>query len=216
MIKLIIYDDNERIRQSLQWLFEYNDKFTLCGIFANCMNISSQVKQFAPDFIIMDIEMPGRSGIEAVKIAKEINPEIKILMYTVFEDENKLFESICAGANGYLLKQSQPDKLIEAITDIMNGGASLSPILAKKLLDKMKAAPIEKVLFKDDFNLSVREKQILQLLVKGHSYKQIAPKCNISIETVRRHLSNIYNKLHVSCGTEAVTKALKYKIVDFD
>lgn len=208
-IKIAIYEDNERLRQSLGLLIGAAPDMLLCGNYPNCLNIAEEVKYTQPDVIIMDIDMPGISGTQGVRICKEARPETQIIMYTVFEDDERIFESLCAGADGYVLKKSGPQQLLDAIRNVYAGGAPMTPSIARKVIlhFRMKE-PAE-----ENFHLSPRELEILNCLVGGLSYKQIAAECHISLDTVRKHLQNIYNKLHVNCGTEAVAKALRYKIV---
>ncbi|MEP6514358.1 MAG: response regulator transcription factor [Parafilimonas sp.] len=147
--------------------------------------------------------------IEGVRLIKETNPKTNIIMFTVFEDENKLFDCLAAGANGYILKNTPAPQLIQAIYEVCAGGAPMSPGIARKVLKSFE----QKKNFSKDYHLSNREMQILELLVKGFSYKMIASECKIAMDTVRSHLKNIYTKLHVSCGKEAIAKALKDHIV---
>ncbi|MEO8960730.1 MAG: response regulator transcription factor [Ginsengibacter sp.] len=207
---VVIYDDNEFLRHSVKLLFQTSDEFNIIGSFADCNNVKEQVTMLAPQLVIMDIDMPGMSGTDGVAQIKEINPEILIVMHTVFEDDVKLFAALCAGANGYLLKKTSPEKFIEYLHEVLEGGAPMSPGIARKVMgvfsQKNNTTPL--------FNISTREIDILNHLAKGYSYKQIASELTISINTVRKHCQHIYDKLHVSCGTEAVVKALKLKIVD--
>jgi DNA-binding NarL/FixJ family response regulator len=156
-----------------------------------------------PDVVLMDIDLPILSGTEGVKQVKEARPDIAVIMYTVVEDDEKLFSCLCAGANGYLLKKTPPARLFDAIQEVLDGGAPMSPIIARKVLDSFNS-------YKGSikYDLSVREVDVLRLLVKGHSSKIIAATLFISFETVRSHLKNIYNKLHVNCGKEAIAKVL--------
>jgi DNA-binding NarL/FixJ family response regulator len=185
------------------------DGYEVTGSFADCDNVVNDVQNSKPDLVIMDIDMPGIGGVEGVKKIKQHYPEVKVVMHTVFDDDNRIFDSICAGADGYLLKNTPPLKLIESLQDLMEGGAAMSPFVAQKVFQFFRSN--NKI--QDDFHLTQREKEILELLVKGNSYKMIAGKSGISIDTVKKHLQNIYHKLHVNCGTEAVAKALQHKIV---
>ncbi|MEO6453904.1 MAG: response regulator transcription factor [Ginsengibacter sp.] len=207
---VVIYEDNEMLRHSIQLLLQTSDQFNTIGSFADCNKVEQQMSTLAPQLVIMDIDMPGLTGTEGVALIKEINPEILVVMHTVFEDDVKLFDALCAGANGYLLKKTSPEKFIEYLHEVLEGGAPMSPGIARKVMgvfsQKNKTAPL--------FNISIREVDILNHLAKGYSYKQIAAELSISINTVRKHCQHIYDKLHVSCGTEAVVKALKLKIVD--
>lgn len=211
-IRLIIYEDNARLRQSMELLLGEGSGFEVAGAFSNCDKVVEQVEELSPQLIIMDIDMPGIGGIAGVKKIKTSFPEIKVVMYTVFDDDNRIFDCICAGADGYLLKNTSPVKLIQSLTELMEGGAPMSPFVAQKVFQFFRKGAQTK----DEFNLTEREKEILELLVKGNSYKMIADKSHVTIDTVKKHLQNIYHKLHVNCGTEAVAKALQHKIVRLD
>lgn len=206
---VVIYEDNELLRHSIKLLLHAGNQFSAIGSFADCNSVKHQMTTLQPALVIMDIDMPGMSGTEGVALIKEVNPEILVVMHTVFEDDDKLFDALCAGANGYLLKKTSPEKFIEYLNEVLEGGAPMSPGIARKVMgvfsQKNKTTPL--------FNISAREIDILNLLAKGYSYKQIASELAISINTVRKHCQHIYDKLHVNCGTEAVVKALKLKIV---
>lgn len=206
---LLIFEDNNQLRQSLQLLLNDGLFFEVKGAYDNCLKAAEVTLQHQPDLIVMDIDMPGRSGVEGLKAIKAVRPDTKIIMFTVFDDDEQIFNSLCAGADGYLLKHTPPARLIAALQEAMEGGSPMSPQVASKIFQyfRKEAKPAH------DYHLSEREKEILQLLIKGHGYKMIAAECFISLDTVKKHLKNIYTKLHVSCGTEAVAKALKEKIV---
>lgn len=207
---VVLYEDNELLRHSIKLLLQTSGQFIVVGSFADCNNVKQEMAALKPQVVVMDIDMPGMTGTEGVALIKEGNPEILVVMHTVFEDDGRLFDALCAGANGYLLKKTSPEKFLEYLCDVLEGGAPMSPGIARKVMgvfsQKNKTAPL--------FNISTREIDILNLLAKGYSYKQIASSLAISINTVRKHCQHIYDKLHVSCGTEAVVKALKLKIVD--
>ncbi|MFZ1529835.1 MAG: response regulator transcription factor [Ferruginibacter sp.] len=207
-INLVIYEDNTRLRESLELLLANDQLYRLKGAFANCNTVQKDMLATEPQLVIMDIDMPGMNGIEGVKKIKENHPEIKIVMHTVFEDDNRIFESICAGADGYLLKNTPPARLLSSLREVMEGGVPMSPFVAQKVFQHFRNKEVQ-----PDYKLTAREKEILQLLVKGNSYKMIANELHISVDTVKKHLQNTYHKLHVSCGTEAVAKALQQKIV---
>ncbi|MEZ4963310.1 MAG: response regulator transcription factor [Saprospiraceae bacterium] len=213
-IRILLFEDNDQLRNSLVWLFDATPDIELCGQFSHCRNAAAEMQKHSPDVVIMDIEMPGMDGIQGVRLCKEANPAAHIVMYTVFEDDERLFEAICAGADGYLLKKTSPARLLDAIRDAHEGGSPVSPSLAKKLLKAFQQRPYLLPAQRPAFDLSPRETEILGWLVKGRSYKEIAAECFISVETVRRHLQNIYAKLHVNCGTEAVAKALQFQIIN--
>jgi DNA-binding NarL/FixJ family response regulator len=211
-VKLLIYEDNVRLRQSLELLLGNGSGFEVTGAFANCDEVEKQVGKLNPQLVVMDIDMPGIGGIKGVKILKENFPDVKVVMHTMFDDDNRIFDSICAGADGYLLKNTSPLQLITALQEVMQGGAPMSPFVAQKVFQHFRQVKTDS----EQFNLTAREKEILELLVKGNSYKMIADKSFVTIDTVKKHLQNIYHKLHVNCGTEAVVKALQHKIVKLD
>jgi len=153
--------------------------------------------------------LPGVDGIEGLRIIKEIYPETCIIIHTVLEDEDRLFQCLCGGANGYILKNTSFVYLLEAIEHVLHGGAPLSPVIAKKVLRSFQHTTPGRL----QYHLTEREKEVLGQLVKGYSYKMIAGSCHISLDTVRGHIRNIYSKLHVNCGREAVAKALRDRIV---
>lgn len=185
--------------------------FECCGAFPNCNNLLKNIALSKPDVVLMDIEMPGINGIEAVSIIKAEYPDIKILMETIFDDDEKIFNSICAGAEGYILKHTSPAEIMEAIKEIYEGGSPMTPSIANRVLKMVKDRPLRRD--KESFDLSSRELEILACLVKGMSYKMVADTCFISIETVNVHIKNIYRKLQVHSKSEAVAKAIKGKIV---
>jgi len=184
--------------------------FSCVGSFANANDLEFAIESTKPQVVVMDIEMPGRSGIEATRIIKEMNPQIQILMQTIFEDDEKIFESICAGASGYILKNTPPVRILEAIQEVSEGGSPMSPSIARKMLNLFQR---QNKPDNQEYDLSEREKEVLGCLVKGMSYKMIADACYISLDTVKFHLKNIYTKLHVNSKSEAVIKAIRSKIV---
>jgi DNA-binding NarL/FixJ family response regulator len=210
-IKVAIFEDNNSLRSGLNYLISGATDFECVGAFPDCTDIVKNVEKAKPDVVLMDIGMPNINGIEGVRILTERFPDIKILMQTVFEDDEKIFQSIYAGASGYILKNTTPSHILESIIEIYNGGAPMSPTVATRVL-KMVQPPSSSVK-NISFKLSEREREILFCLVKGMSYKLIADHCFISIDTVRGHIRNIYEKLHVHSKSEAVVKAIKRNIV---
>jgi DNA-binding NarL/FixJ family response regulator len=204
----IIFEDNDRLRESLVYLLNSDKRYTVVYDSNNCEHAASLTKIHQPDIVLMDIDMPGISGIEGVKLVKESRPETAVIMYTVFEDDEKLFACLCAGANGYLLKKTPPARLFDAIEEVLEGGAPMNPSIASRVI-----ASFKKKQGNQKYDLSPRELEVLQLLLKGHSTKIIAATLFISFETVRSHLKNIYNKLHVNCGKEAIAKVLNERIL---
>jgi len=206
MIKVLIYEDNTQLRDVISILLNGTDGFEMVGAFANCSNILDDCDALKPDVILMDINMPGCNGIEGLKLLRTKYSDIKVLMLTVFDDNNNIFESIRNGANGYLLKKTQPARLLEYIQDAQSGGAPMTSSIASQVL-KMFSATHSSV--RHDWDLSEREKSVLNLIVQGYSYKLIAAELFISLDTVRSHIRKIYEKLHVNSKSEAVAKALK-------
>lgn len=215
-IRIAIFDDNKNIRDSIALLLKTDKNFEVVGSFSNVFDCVDDVKTCIPDIILMDIEMPGMSGIEAVSILKQQIPNVEILMQTVFEDDDRVFDSICAGAAGYILKNQLNTKLISFITDLQYGGSPMSPSIARKVLIKMQQVadvvkPVTEI--QNTYHLSTREKEVLACIVNGLSHKMIADELGISYETVRSHVKKIYEKLHVVSITQAVSKAMKEKLV---
>lgn len=209
-IKVALFEDNRKLLESLEQLIDNTEDLVCTGAFADADKLIHKMQEADPDVVMMDINMPGISGIEAVKIIKEKFPGVYILMQTVFDDNDKIFAAICAGASGYMLKKTAPQKILEAIRETYSGGAPMTPSVAVKVLQMFRLqGSIEKNEFID---LSKREKEILGLLVKGKSYKAIASTCFISIDTVSTHIRHIYEKLHVHSKSEAVAKAIFQKL----
>lgn len=210
-IKVAIFEDNKPLRESLQQLINNAEDMVCTGAFSDANKLIRNIEFSNPDVVMMDINMPGVSGIEAVQTIKERFPQVHIMMQTVFEDNDKIFAAICAGASGYMLKKTAPQKMIEAVRETYLGGAPMTGSVATKVLQMFrKQSAGEKNEFID---LSEREKEILGLLVKGHSYKAVASVCFISIDTVSTHVRHIYEKLHVHSKSEAVAKAINQKLI---
>lgn len=209
-IRVAIFEDNKLLRDALQAIFDGTPGYTCCGAFADGNQWKTDLKKTQPNVVLMDIEMPGLNGIEVTEKIREEFPGIRILIQTVFNDNEKIFDALCAGASGYILKSDPPNKYLEAVTDVYNGGAPISGGVAKKILGFFSQKNVILVSPQaEDYNLSEREKEILQLMVKGDNYKSIAAKKFISYETVRTHVRHIYKKLHVASRNEAVTKAVQ-------
>lgn len=210
-IRVALFEDNNKLRESLKQLVDSAEDMTCTGAFADANKLIHNMRQADPDIVMMDINMPGTSGIEGVRIIKENFPGVHILMQTVFDDNDKIFAAICAGASGYMLKKTTPQKMIEAIRETYQGGAPMTPSVAVKVLEMFR---IQTRVEKNEFiDLSEREREILGILVKGKSYKVIAAECFISIDTVSTHARHIYEKLHVHSKSEAVAKAIFQKLV---
>ena len=207
-IDIIIIEDDDSIREGISEYLDTVDGFSCKGAFDSCEAALKKIDDILPDIILMDISLKGMSGIEGVLKIKPKYPDVKIIMLTVFEDDQKIFDSLKAGASGYLLKRTPLDKISEAINEVLSGGAPMTPSIAKRVLNYFHSYNNKK----EEFNLTTRETEILEGLVTGLSYKKIADKLFISIDTVRSHIKSVYEKLHVHSKTEAVAKALKNKI----
>ena len=211
---MTIFEDRKAVREAISMLVEGTSGLELAGAYPDCSNLESRINHSNPDVVLMDIEMPGMNGVEAVSIIKKKFPRITVVMQTVFEDDDKVFDAICSGASGYLLKDTPPSRLMESIKEAYEGGAPMSPSIARKTLNLF-----QKFLLplsgnkQEDYQLSKREKEVLEWLVKGYSYKMIASACTISFDTVRTHIRNIYHKLHVASMSEAVAKAIRERLV---
>jgi DNA-binding NarL/FixJ family response regulator len=204
MIKTGIVEDDVRYQELLRTILSSSDRAASVFIVGNCNDIIADVRKHAPDVVIMDINLPGKSGIVGVAELKKSYPDLKVLMLTVFEDEDKIFAAIKAGADGYLLKKDSPQKVLDSIQDVFEGKSSMNGIIARKVLEYFHKKPTVKK--PDEYNLTKREHEILELLMDGLSYKDIADKCAISIQTLNSHIKNIYNKLGVHSRSEASAK----------
>ena len=205
MIKIAIVEDNNTLRSSLESLFNQTEGMRCVASLNNLLNVVSQIGSALPDIILMDIGLPNISGIEGVRTVKTHFPTIQVLMFTVFDDDEKIFDAIHAGASGYLLKKTPPAEIVDAIRDLYHGGAPMTSSIARKVIQSFQCAPSTVV---EDYQLTVRENEILYSLVDGLSYKKIADKYCVSISTIRTHICNVYHKLHVNSKAEAVARVL--------
>jgi len=210
MIKLAIYDDNEQRRKSLEALMMLSDEIEWVGSYPDCSNLVEDMDECRPDIVLMDIEMPFVNGIEGVAIIKKNFPRIRIVMQTVFEDEEKIFAALQAGAEGYILKNASADKIIESIKEVYNGGAYMTPSVALRVMRYFNSTPIPA---NSEMNLTVKEKEVLKYLTEGLSYKMVADKMTISYYTVNSHIKKIYEKLQVHSVSEAISMAFKNNLV---
>lgn len=209
--KVILYEDNQVFRESMVRLIGSNPEFEMMGAFPNCANIEEEVSTLQPGVVLMDIQMPEVNGLKGLETIRRISPATKVIMLTVFEDNKNIFDAICKGANGYLLKHSTQAQIFHAIKDVLQGGAPLTPSIASSVLALLSDKKVS--IAGNDYRLTPREKEILESLVDGNSYKMIAANFNISTETVKTHIKNVYEKLQVNSQTEAVSKAVKEKLV---
>lgn len=208
MIRILIFEDNTQLREGLTILFNGSEGYEVVGAFADCTDIVNHVANLNPDVLLMDINMPNVNGLQGLKKIRSTNTEVKILMLTVFDDNVNVLEAIKNGANGYLLKKTPPSKLLDYVKDVLEGGAPMTSSIATQVLNMFKSGNTST----DNFSLSERELDVLQLLVNGYSYKMVASELFISIDTVRSHIKKVYEKLHVNSKSEAVAKALKTKL----
>lgn len=208
-IQVLIFEDNKVMRNGLVWLLQSHDQFTCLGAYADANNIKNIISEYTPDIVIMDIQMPGLSGIDALKIIKALKPDVHVVMLTSFEDEDNIFSAIRNGASGYLLKSPVMSDLVRALTEVMDGGSPMNAHVARKVMNYF-TRPAQKV---SDYNLTSREKEVLALLTEGDSPKMIAKTLFISEQTVGNHIRHIYEKLQVHTRGEVIAKALKEKII---
>ncbi|MGB3006034.1 MAG: response regulator transcription factor [Chitinophagaceae bacterium] len=204
MIRIAVYDDNKARRESLQAFLQLYNELEFAGSFENCDTIIDDIASTKPDVILMDIEMPGTDGISGVALAKKHFPHIKIIMQTAFDDDDKVFAALRAGAEGYILKNASVHQISQSIDDVINGGAGMSPSIALKVMRFFSQTPVE---ITKDYKLTAKENEVLKLLSAGLSYKMIADKMGISYFTVNNHIKKIYEKLQVNSLGEAVALA---------
>lgn len=197
MIRIFIYDDSIERRESLKSLLSFNEEFKLVGEASNCVTVLKDIETYYPDIVLMDINMPEVDGLEGLKLIKTNHPEVKVLMQTAFDDSDKIFTSIKNGANGYILKNDKPLRILQAIQEVYEGGAVMNPAIAQKVLDYFKPNETKSP-------LTNKETEVLAFLSEGLSYKMVADKLGISYSTVNTHTKRIYEKLHISSLGEAI------------
>jgi DNA-binding NarL/FixJ family response regulator len=213
MINVVIYEDNQELRESLKQLIDAEKDMKCIASFSTCILCREDVQTLMPHVVMMDIDLPGMNGIEGVKQIRSVSPEVHVIMLTVFDDNQRVFDAVCAGATGYLLKRTPDEKIIEAIRDVQTGGAPMTSRIARQVLQLFSGRESKEITATSDYQLTKRETETLSWLVKGYSYKMIAEKMEVSIDTVRAHIKKIYEKLHVHSMNEAVAKAINQKIV---
>lgn len=207
MIRLAIIEDNESYRKSLQSLFGKESDMEVVYADMYCENLLLTIDIIEPDVVIMDINLPGMDGIEGVQKLREKQPNLNIFMLTVFEDMDKIFDSIKAGAVGYLLKKDPPTQIIDAVRKVFKGESVMNGKIARQVLDFFNRQLKKTVsTYATDYNLSSRENEVLHLLMDGLSYKQIASTCNVTIDTISSHIRNIYSKLNIHSRAELAAK----------
>ncbi|MBS1795444.1 MAG: response regulator transcription factor [Acidobacteria bacterium] len=210
IIKTAIIEDMREIREGLATLINFTEGFQCTGSFRSVEEALQRIRHDVPDVLLSDIGLPGMSGIEGVRILREKYPAMLILMLTVYEDDERIFEALCAGASGYLLKRTQPSKILENIREAVSGGAPMSPEVALKVVRLFREfRPPER----SDYDLTPHETRILKLLIDGHNYTTAAKKLGVSYNTVKFHIRNIFDKLQVHSKSEAVVKAMQNRLV---
>src|SRR5215213_2869410 len=209
-INVVIIEDERDIREGLGMLINYTDGFECNGKYGSMEEALAGIRHRTPDIVLSDIGLPGMDGIDGVRLIKEKFPEMTILMLSVYQDDDRIFHALCAGAGGYLLKKTPPAKILESLREAVAGGAPMSPEVARKVITIFRDfSPPEKV----EYDLTPHEIRILKLLVEGHSYKTAAARLNVTPSTISFHLKNIYEKLQVHSKSEAVAKALQYRLI---
>ncbi len=209
IMRIAVFEDNKKFRESLEFVIVTSPGMELCGSFEDTSRLKQRIEALQPDVVLMDINIPGKNGIEAVKEIKTCFPAVQVCMQTVFEDDDKIFASLCAGASGYILKNTAPDKILQAIQEVAAGGAFFTPSIARRILTNFQQQPQQA----EYIQLTDKEKEVLKYLVEGHSYKMIAEKVFLSFHTVHTHLRHVYEKLHVNSKGEAINKAIKNRLV---
>ncbi len=210
-IRVAIIEDLRDLREGLQLFLENSTGFELTGVFGSMEEALRGLPASIPDAILVDLGLPGMSGIEGIRVMKEKFPDVQLIALTVFDEDDKIFDALCAGANGYLLKKTPPAKLLEALRDVTTGGAPISPEIASRViyLFRQFRPPVDR----EACHLTQQETQLLKLFVDGHNYKTAAVEMNISVNTISFHLRNIYRKLQVHSKSEAVSKALRSRLI---
>jgi len=210
IIKTVVIEDQRDLREALATLIDFTPGFACTGAFRSMEEALARLRHELPDVVLSDIGLPGMSGIEGIKILKEKHPQLTILMLSVYDDDDRIFDALCAGASGYLLKHTPPVKLLESLKEAVSGGAPMSPEIAARVISIFRdIRPPERV----DYDLTPHETRLLRLIVDGHNYTTAADALGVKYSTIKFHMQNIYDKLQVHSKSEAVAKALKNRIV---
>jgi len=209
-LKVGIIEDQPKIREGLRTLIDGTEGYRCVGCFGSMEQALAKVDHELPDVVLVDIGLPGMSGIEGTRRIKNLYPGVAVLMLTVYDDDRRIFDALCAGACGYLLKKTPPARLLESLKEVVGGGAPMSPEVARRVVALFREVrPPERA----DYQLTPHEIRILTLLVEGHNYKTAAAELHVSINTIRFHMRSIYEKLQVHSKSEAVSKALRGRII---
>jgi DNA-binding NarL/FixJ family response regulator len=212
VIRVSVFEDNKHLRETLQLLLNSTEGYCCAGAWADCSDLIVQLRETPCEVVLMDIEMPGINGIQATRMIKDNFPSLQVLIQTVFFQDDYIFDAICAGASGYLLKSSPLDAYLQAISDVQAGGSPMSLGIARRVLELFKTN-LQPTVPVNPYQLTGQERRVLQLLVEGKSYKMIAAELFVSLDTIKSHIRNIYAKLHVRSQTGAVSKAIQEKLV---
>jgi len=209
-IKVAIVEDRREIREGLAMLIGGTDGFYCADSYRSAEEVLDRIEQNQPDVVLMDIGLPGMSGIQALQLLKKRYPKMLLLMLTVYDDDERIFDAMCAGASGYLLKKTPPARLLESLREAVGGGAPMSPEVASRVISLFRdIRPPERA----SYDLTPHETRLLKLLVEGHNYKTAAAELGVTVHTVSFHLRSIYDKLQVHSKSEAVAKALQNRLV---
>lgn len=211
LIKVAIVEDNKYMREGWETFIDYDSGLCVVGSFGSCEDAFKSEDFKKADIVVMDIGLPGMTGIEGVSVIRENYQNMNVIMATVFDDDENIFSAIKAGAVGYLMKKVTPDELVAAIKDAFAGGSPITPNIARKIIKTLHAPSV-----KEDEKLNDRELQILQELATGKSYSAIGKSIFLSVDGVRHHIRNIYQKLEVHSRTEAVSKGISRRLIDLD
>jgi len=209
-IRVAIIEDQARIRDGLRALIDGTDGYCCSGTFASMEEALPRIRSELPDVVLVDIGLPGMSGIEGIRILKDASPSLAFVVLTVYDDDKRIFDALCAGARGYLLKNTPPARLLECLREVIEGGAPMSPEVARRVIDLFQQIqqPIT-----PEHGLTPHEMRLVKLLVEGHNYQTAAAELHVSVNTIRFHMRSIYSKLHVHSKAEAVSKALRTRII---
>ncbi len=209
-IKVAIVEDHHKFRECLEFLLNNTEGYQCTGSYRTMEEALQKIGYDLPDLALVDIGLPGMNGVEGVKLLKERHPNLLVLMNTVYDDDERIFDALCAGASGYLLKKTPPAQLLESVKQAINGGAPMSPEVARRVIRLFREIrPPERA----DYHLTPHEIRLLQLVSEGHSYKSAAAKVGVAAKTISFHLQKIYEKLQVHSKSEAVSKALRNRLI---
>lgn len=209
-VKVAIVEDHHTFRQCLEFLLNNTNGYRCVGSFRTMEDALQRIEDDLPDVVLLDIGLPGMSGIEGVKLLKARHPEMLVLMNTVFEDDGRIFEALCAGASGYLLKKMPPGQILDSVKQAAAGGAPMSPEVARRVIEVFRELRLNE---KAEYDLTPHEVRLLQLVAEGHSYKSAAAQLKVTAKTVSFHLQKVYTKLQVHSKSEAVSKALRGHLI---